>query len=749
MPINDFVSSSSHFSPALSLFFFPGSLSESMRGVLLDCHPQGKLIALWIKTGQGTVKLFSRYTAKIYLQSEDNKKALGELASRGYSCSPVIVRDLLSDELQEAVAVYTDDLERLRSFVRGVEKLGEYNFRLYNADIDAEQMFLFEYGLAPLCTVEYEVADGLVSSIKRLGDTKIDLKTSSIRVSAEYDPLKDYGCRVSKIVLDEHVIVGSEANVLQRFRQLFEQKDPDVVLVKDGDKYAMEYMLHRFRVNGIAFTFSRESQEFAKREGRSFFSYGRIVRREPAHYLRGRYHIDESGFMYSEGELEGIFHLARTGCMPVQKVARLSPGAVITNLYIYTAYRKGYPIPYKVNMVEDFKTARTLFNADKGGFLYEPVVGFHTDVAEIDFVSLYPHIMVNYNISPETILCGCCAGKNKVPYSGYHICEKRRGLVPEVLAPLVRERIMLKKKYKETGDEKYKAMAAAMKWVLVTSFGYTGYRRSRFGRIEAHESITSYARHILIGSTKIAEQMGFEVLHGIVDSLWVKKKGITEGEVRELVERIRREYGIPLEIEGVYRWIVFSPSVTDAIAPVPNRYYGVFRNGEIKVRGIEMRRRDAPAIVKRFQEEAIRVLSQSRNRKEFLESIPACLRILREYKKALRDKGVAWDDLVIRKSVTREGREYKSAAVQKVVMEKLERCGIRREPGESVEYVIADAGAKKPEHRYTPKQIRSGYDADKYYELLVRALENLLMPFGYGEERIKDESAGGIQARLF
>jgi DNA polymerase elongation subunit (family B) len=719
-----------------------------MKGILLDCTPQGNMIALWIKTAQGTEKCFSSYTAKIYLQAQDNKKAIDLLASKGYACNPVIVRDLPSDELREAACVYSPDLENMHSFVREIEKLGEYNFRLYNADLDAEQMFLFENGLAPLCSLECEMVDGLVYSIRRLADEEIKLKTSRVEVSTQYDPLIDYGCKVTRITLDEHAIIGSEEDILQRFSQLYAEKDPDVVLIVNGDKYAVEYLLYRFHANMIPFSFSRELQGFVNREGKSYFSYGRIVRREPAHYFRGRYHIDASGFMYNEGELDGIFFLARIGCMPVQKVARLSPGAVITNLYIYTAYKKGYPIPYKENMVEDFKTARTLFYADKGGFIYEPLVGFHTDVAEIDFVSLYPHIMVNYNISPETVLCECCAGKNKVPYSGYHICEKRRGLVPEVLEPLIRQRIELKRKYKETGDEKYKAMASALKWVLVTSFGYTGYRRSRFGRIESHESITSYARHILLGSTKIAEDMGFEVLHGIVDSLWIKKKDIKDEDVKKLVARIQREYSIPLSVEGLYRWIVFSPSVSNMIAPVPNRYYGVFRSGEIKVRGIEMRRRDAPMLVKNFQEEVITALSQVRNKKEFLKSIPECMRILRLYKKKLRNKEAAWDDLVIRKSVTREKEGYKSAAVQKVVMEKLERYGLKKQPGESVEYVITNAHAERPEHRYTPKQMPADYDADKYYELLVRALENLLITFGYDVERIRNEATGTVQMKL-
>ena len=36
-----------------------------------------------------------------------------------------------------------------------------------------------------------------------------------------------------------------------------------------------------------------------------------------------------------------------------------------------------------------------------GGMVYQPTVGLHRDVGGIDFVSMYPGIMVHFNISPE------------------------------------------------------------------------------------------------------------------------------------------------------------------------------------------------------------------------------------------------------------------------------------------------------------------------------------------------------------
>ena len=45
----------------------------------------------------------------------------------------------------------------------------------------------------------------------------------------------------------------------------------------------------------------------------------------------------------------------------------------------------------------------TCSHADQGGLVYQPLIGLHRDVAEIDFISMYPSIMVHFNISPETV----------------------------------------------------------------------------------------------------------------------------------------------------------------------------------------------------------------------------------------------------------------------------------------------------------------------------------------------------------
>ncbi|MGD0953006.1 MAG: hypothetical protein ABR985_11545 [Methanotrichaceae archaeon] len=78
------------------------------------------------------------------------------------------------------------------------------------------------------------------------------------------------------------------------------------------------------------------------------------------------------------------------------------------------------------------------------------------------------------------------------------------------------------KRLKKTNED-YTGIDSVLKWMLVTCFGYTGYRNAKFGQIQVHERITETSRELLMQIKEIvgAENMGYEVLHGIVDCLWV------------------------------------------------------------------------------------------------------------------------------------------------------------------------------------------------------------------------------------
>jgi len=143
--------------------------------------------------------------------------------------------------------------------------------------------------------------------------------------------------------------------------------------------------------------------------------------------------------------------------------------------------KDGILVPWRKSEPERYKTALQLFTVDKGGLTYQPKIGAFEGVAEIDYASMYPSLMVTRNISPETVLCSCCDNQ-VVPEAEYNICAKRRGLIPLTLAPLVERRQRLKDLMRGAEDERtravYDARRTAIKWMLVSCFGYMGYLSS-------------------------------------------------------------------------------------------------------------------------------------------------------------------------------------------------------------------------------------------------------------------------------
>jgi DNA polymerase elongation subunit (family B) len=326
----------------------------------------------------------------------------------------------------------------------------------------------------------------------------------------------------------------------------------------------------------------------------------------------------------------------------------------------------------------------------------------------------------------------------QVPELDYNLCEKRIGIVPHTLRILLRKRAEYKTLMTKTTDPKlrnvYDQRQAALKWCLVTSFGYLGYRNARFGKIDAHIGVCAFARKVLRETIEIAQEHGFSVVHGIVDSVWLINKKANETDYVELCDVIEERLGLPASFEGIYRWILFLPSKVHVGLPVLNRYYGVFRNGKVKMRGIEYRRRDTPLIIKHCQRDLINYLALARDRAEFLTRLPGALCLVREYIDRLRDGRVDMQELMITKQLSKDPSEYRYNVMQALAARQLVQEGVRISAGQNVSYIM-QRGHRASGKRVLPSELIDGpvrYDVEKYTELLLDAVTDLLSPLGYG-----------------
>jgi DNA polymerase-2 len=362
--------------------------------------------------------------------------------------------------------------------------------------------------------------------------------------------------------------------------------------------------------------------------------------------------------------------------------------------------------------------------------VYQPTVGLHEDVAEVDFVSMYPSIMAHFNISPETVLLG-----EYHPRTGLPLTRAERGLVPETLQPLLQKRIAIKSQLLvlpkwDPRRKRYKAAASAHKWLLVTCFGYLGYKNARFGRIESHEAVTAYGRETLLRAKEAAEGLGFEVLHLYVDGMWIKKPGsVTVADFQPLLDEILTRTGLPIGLDGVYRWVAFLPSRVDARIPVANRYFGVFQSGEIKVRGIELRRHDTPDFIKELQQQMMDILAKAPDAEQARGLIPEVQALVRRRLADLKRGHVPLEKLIIRQTLSRELAAYRSPSPTALAARQLAEHDKNLRPGQVVRFVYTQG---KPGVRAwdIPGDLDDRIiDVARYATLLERAAETILQPF--------------------
>jgi DNA polymerase-2 len=298
-----------------------------------------------------------------------------------------------------------------------------------------------------------------------------------------------------------------------------------------------------------------------------------------------------------------------------------------------------------------------------------------------------------------------------------------------------------------------------LKWLLVCCFGYTGYKNARFGKIEAHEAINALAREKLLVAKEAAEQRGFRVLHALVDSLYVQKSGAfplpiddcrlpietidhrqlssienrqskignsARADYERLAQEIEQITGLPLALEAVYRFAVFLPSQQSAEIPVPNRFFCVSDEGELKVRGLECRRHDTPPFVTRMQREVLAILAEARDFSTYCDKLHEAREVYERYQERLHDGTVPAEELVIRKRLTKAPASYQKNSSTAIAARQLDRAGVKLRPGENIEFIITDADSSLIDDRvraWTLWEGWRGYDVEAYGKALAKAFE--------------------------
>ena len=577
-----------------------------------------------------------------------------------------------------------------RSVAEQIEEQAAFAVDLFNVDTRRDQQYMAEHGIVPCAYPEDSRFAATVTH---------PLRQMEIVVTG--NPATGHEIRDIGVTFEEQreSLCGDEQVVLADLFSLIGSCDPDVVLWPDADIRVPD-IAKKIRKLHIPFTLSRTGR-YRTMDSRSYWSYGRVEHKAGAVIPDGRILIDtEQSFVFREGGLPGILVGSRLSGLSPNLVSRLTPGTLISSYEVYEALRRHIAVPFRKGDAERVRQFADLKAKDRGGMMFQPRPGVCGQVHEIDFTSLYPSIIVHANLSPETV-------EN----------PGREGFLAMVLDPLLMMRIRTKEQ--KTEDLSCAGIDSILKWMLVTCFGYTGYRNAKFGRIEVHEGITERAREILLRTKEIAEAMGFSVLHGIVDCLWVQGCPISA-----LKARVESATGLLTEVD-TYSWIVFLPMV-DRYFGAYNRYYGRLADGSIKVRGIAARRHDTPDYVRNMQQEMLTAMSRAGSVAELRELDGTVREIYRRYRDDIGNAGVK--EFALSRRISR--LTYSHRCLEASAVQAYREHGIGVAPGMKIMYVVRDA----KRYLVDPAWEASSIDTAYYRTLLDRAWEEIAFAVGPEKE---------------
>ena len=117
------------------------------------------------------------------------------------------------------------------------------------------------------------------------------------------------------------------------------------------------------------------------------------------------------------------------------------------------------------------------------------------------------------------------------------------------------------------------------------------------------------------------------------------------------------------------------PSRQDPKRPVATRYFGVFEDGSLKVRGLACRRRDTPPLVRRAQEDLLARMAGAGTARELAALKPELEEMAEGFRQRLREGSVKPRDLVITRVLPQPLADYKVDTPTALAARQLEAAG--------------------------------------------------------------------------
>lgn len=408
-----------------------------------------------------------------------------------------------------------------------------------------------------------------------------------------------------------------------------------------------------------------------------------------------------------------IFSLSELTGMPADYILTASTGFRVENYLMHLAVKVGELIP---------KRREVGHVTYPGGLVKAPKPGLHENVAVVDFRSMYPSLMIKYNISFDTLSED---GENEAP-NGYRFKASPEGFLPHALKTLLRERREIQEKLRglEPSSVEARVLDArqrAVKLIANAIYGYTGWIGARWYTREVAEATTAWGREVINSSIKKAEELGMKVIYSDTDSLFLQNY---EGKIEKLMEWIEKDLGLEAKVEKIFERIIFTEA--------KKKYAGITREGWVEIAGLEAVRGDWSAAAREAQREVIEVLLRT-------GSVSEAARKAREYVRRLARKNIPLKKLIIWKQITRPLDEYAATQPHIVVAKRMVEDGWRVQPGDKIGFVVTAGSGPlytraKPYFEAELEEVDWNYYIEKQ---VIAACARVLSPLGVRADQLK------------
>jgi len=732
-----------------------------MRAWLIDAdyvtEDGNAVIRLWCKNEQGVFVAFDReFKPYFYALKEEGVIAEDLLQIKCHTkngiISPERVEELRLRYLGREVEVFKIFVKHPQHVPKIRVEVAKY-CEIREADIPFVYRYLIDRNLACMDGI---VFDGEEAGFKAYHLREIrrdekqdypDLKVMAFDCEmltdfgmpdAEKDPIIVIAVKCGKY---EEIINGdNEDELIRRFIELINELDPGIIIGYNQDKFDWPYIKRRAEKLKIKLNIGRDGSELTIKGGRPRIAgrlnidlydiamrtidvkikkleniadfLGRKVEIADIeakdiykHWKKGnrekvisyaRQDVLHTYFI-AEELLPMYYELSRMVRIPLDDLTRSGRGKQVDLFLLSEAYSIQEIAPNPAEYAQRYE----------GAFVLEPARGLHENVICLDFASMYPSIMISYNISPDTL--GDCEDCYIAPEVGHRFRKHPDGFFKRILQMLIQRRREIKKRMKgfEYDSSEYRLLnikQATLKVLTNSFYGYTGWNMARWYCRECAEATTAWGRHFIKTSARIAEEMGFRVLYGDTDSIFVKKDNLEfedlEKEVKKLIKRLSEELPVQIEIEDYYRTTFFVEK---------KRYAGLTTDGRLVVKGLEVRRGDWCELAKRVQRKVIKIILEEKNPEKAADYI-------REVVNNIKNGKIPIQEYIIYKGLTRRPEKYESVQAHVKAAKKAERKGFVYPIGSKIGFVVTK-GTGNIGDRAFPSDLIDEFDGESFVDI--------------------------------